>query len=44
VDTESTVVATLSTLALRGAVASQIVQKAMRDLDVDPEKAFPQVL
>jgi pyruvate dehydrogenase E1 component len=42
VDAESTVIATLYGLAQRGQVEMQTVQKAIKELGVNPEKAFPQ--
>ena len=44
VDAESTVIATLYALAEKGQVERSTVQSAIRDLDVDPEKAFPQTV
>jgi pyruvate dehydrogenase E1 component len=44
VDAEMTVVATLSALAKKGAIEPKIVEKAIRDLDIDPEKKHPVVL
>jgi len=41
VDAELTVIATLYALSQRGAVDKAIVQKAIQDLQVDPEKAYP---
>jgi pyruvate dehydrogenase E1 component len=41
VDAECVVVATLHSLARRGAVKRQLVQQAIVDLGVDPEKANP---
>jgi len=41
VDAECVVVATLYSLARRGAVERQLVQQAIVDLGVDPEKANP---
>ena len=41
VDAELTVIATLYALARKGELDKQIVQKAIRDLNVDPEKAHP---
>ena len=41
VDAESTVIATLYALAEKGQVRQQLVEKAIKDLDVDPEKVFP---
>jgi len=36
-----TVIATLHTLAQRGDLEKEVVQKAITDLDVNPEKSFP---
>jgi pyruvate dehydrogenase E1 component len=44
VDAECTVVATLHALAQRGVVPRQLVAQAIRDLQVDPEKAFPKIV
>jgi pyruvate dehydrogenase E1 component len=44
VDAESTVVATLHTLAERGSIKRSVVTQAMKDLGLDPEKAAPEVL
>ncbi len=41
IDAECTVVATLYALARQGKIKPQFVQKAMKDLGVDPEKAYP---
>jgi pyruvate dehydrogenase E1 component len=41
VDAETTVVATLYALARQGRVGRQLVAQAMKDLDLDPEKAHP---
>ena len=41
VDAESIVVATLYALAEEGKIKSETVARAIRDLQVDPEKAFP---
>lgn len=41
VDAESTVIATLYALSQRGALSPQVVEKAIKDLNVDPEKAHP---
>ena len=41
VDAELTVVATLYALCQKGAVKKQTVEKAIKDLKIDPEKAFP---
>jgi pyruvate dehydrogenase E1 component len=44
VDAESIVIATLQALAQKGQIERSAVQKAIRDLAVDPEKAFPQTV
>ena len=44
VDAESTVIGTLYALAQKGLVDRQIVVKAIKDLDVDPEKVQPQLV
>jgi pyruvate dehydrogenase E1 component len=44
VDAECTVVAALHALAARGEVEPRLVSKAIKDLGVDPEKAFPSIL
>jgi pyruvate dehydrogenase E1 component len=44
VDAECTVVATLHALAVRGEVDTRVVSKAMKDLGVDPEKAFATIV
>ena len=44
VDAELTVVATLHTLADKGQLDRSIVAKAIKDLDVDPEKAHAQLV
>ncbi len=44
VDAELTVVATLYALSTRGLVEKRQVAAAIKDLDVDPEKAFPVIL
>jgi pyruvate dehydrogenase E1 component len=41
IDAESTVIATLYALALEGEIPMGTVSKAIKDLNVDPEKAFP---
>ncbi len=43
-DAESTVIGTLYALAQKGLVDRQIVVKAIKDLDVDPEKVQPQLV
>ena len=42
VDTESTVLATLHALSQKGKVPKQAVQQAIKELKLDPEKAYPQ--
>ena len=44
IDAEMTVIATLHSLAQKGAVDRQFVAKAIKDLNVDPEKFFPQLV
>lgn len=44
VDAESTVVATLYALAEKGQVDRQTVARAIKELGVDPEKTFPQII
>jgi len=44
VDAELTVIATLHTLAQKGQLDKALVDKAIKELDVDPEKAFPEVV
>jgi pyruvate dehydrogenase E1 component len=44
VDAECTVLATLHALAQRGEVDPAVVARAIKDLNVDPEKQFPQIL
>jgi pyruvate dehydrogenase E1 component len=44
VDAEMTVVATLQALAERGRVGRQLVARAIKDLEVNPEKAHPQII
>jgi pyruvate dehydrogenase E1 component len=41
VDSELTVIATLYALAKIGKIRMDIVKRAIKDLDVDPEKAYP---
>jgi pyruvate dehydrogenase E1 component len=43
VDAECTVIATLCALAQQGQVGPRVVQKAIRELAVDPEKVHPQI-
>jgi pyruvate dehydrogenase E1 component len=44
VDAECTVIATLYALAEKGRVERTLVSKAIRDLNVDPEKVHPQIV
>ena len=44
VDAECTVIATLYALAEKGHLPRETVAKAVADLGVDPEKAFPQIV
>jgi pyruvate dehydrogenase E1 component len=44
VDAEFTVIATLQALARKGQIERSVVGKAIKDLGVDPEKAFPQIV
>lgn len=44
VDAESTAIATLYALAQKGTIERKLVAKAIKDLDVDPEKVFPQII
>ena len=44
IDAECTVVATLHALAQRGEVGAAVVAQAIKDLNIDPEKRFPQIL
>jgi pyruvate dehydrogenase E1 component len=41
VDAESTVIGTLYALAQKGQIGMDVVQKAIQDLGVDPDKKFP---
>jgi len=43
VDAESTVIATLYALAEKGKLEKTVVAQAIKDLDVNPEKVFPQL-
>jgi pyruvate dehydrogenase E1 component len=43
VDAECTVIATLHALAEKGELPRGTVAKAIKDLDIDPEKTFPQI-
>jgi pyruvate dehydrogenase E1 component len=44
VDAESTVIATLYALAEKGLVERQLVENAIKELGVDPEKIQPQIV
>jgi pyruvate dehydrogenase E1 component len=44
VDAESTVLAALYALAEKGQIERKVVARAIKELSVDPEKAYPQVL
>ena len=44
VDAESVVVATLHALAAKGQLDKRVIAKAIKDLDVDPEKAYPELV
>jgi pyruvate dehydrogenase E1 component len=44
IDTESTIIGTLYALAEKGQVERQIVEQAIKDLGVDPEKIQPQLV
>ena len=44
VDAESTVVATLHALSLKGEVQPQVVEKAIKDMGIDPDKAHPEII
>jgi pyruvate dehydrogenase E1 component len=44
VDAESTVIGTLYTLATKGLIDRSVVQAAIKDLGVDPEKIQPEIL
>ena len=43
VDAESTVIGTLYALAEKGKIEKSVVAQAIKDLDVNPEKVFPQL-
>jgi pyruvate dehydrogenase E1 component len=43
VDAECTVIATLHALAQQGAIQPQVAAQAIKDLNVDAEKAFPKI-
>ncbi len=42
VDTESTVIATLYALSQKGKVSKDVLTQAIKDLNLDPEKRYPQ--
>jgi pyruvate dehydrogenase E1 component len=44
VDVESTVIGTLYALAEKGLIGREVVEKAIKDLGVDPEKIQPQII
>jgi pyruvate dehydrogenase E1 component len=44
VDAECTVIAVLYSLALKGGVDRQVVAQAIKDLGIDPEKVYPQIV
>jgi pyruvate dehydrogenase E1 component len=44
VDAEMTVIATLYALAQKGAIDAKVVEKAIRTLGVNPDKAFPSLV
>ena len=44
IDAESTVIATLHALARKGLVEKSVVAKAIKDLGVNPEKVFPEIV
>ena len=41
IDAESTVIATLYALSKKGEIKPEVVQRAIKDLGVDPEKVHP---
>jgi pyruvate dehydrogenase E1 component len=43
IDAECTVIATLYVLTQKGAIDRQVVAQAIKELGVDPDKAYPQV-
>jgi len=43
IDAESTVIATLQALAEKGQIGGDVVEKAIKDLGVDPNKNFPKL-
>ena len=44
IDAELTVIATLYALAQKGDVERDLIRKAIKELNVDPEKAYPQIV
>jgi pyruvate dehydrogenase E1 component len=44
VDAESTVIAALHALAEKDQLDKRVIAKAIKDLRVDPEKAYPQIV
>ena len=44
IDAECTVIATLYSLAKKGEIEMKVVAQAIKDLEVDPEKAFPKIV
>jgi pyruvate dehydrogenase E1 component len=44
VDAECVVIATLYALAQKGELERQVVAQAIKDLKVDPEKSFPEII
>ena len=44
VDAESTVIATLHALANKGQLDKSVIAKAIKDLGLDPEKAYPELV
>jgi pyruvate dehydrogenase E1 component len=44
IDAESVVIGTLYALSQKGLVEKKIVEKAIKELNVDPDKAFPQLV
>jgi pyruvate dehydrogenase E1 component len=44
IDAEMTVVATLYALATEGEIRMDVVERAIRDLNIDPEKPFPSLV
>src|SRR5438045_3040022 len=43
VDAEMTVIATLSALVQRGQIEKELIEKAIKELGIDPEKIYPQI-